>query len=182
MSRAALTLAEALGHPAGRRVVVAVLSPRQTLTWWTATGGGTPHLWQADTPHRVTGCLAAGVALTEAASLAAAEAAAGSYFWDSSAGRVYVRLAADADPRGQVVQAVLRFAVATHPKLFAGEPFEPRLFGVPDVSLRIPERFGGRPEYGGGTVELANEDGWFDALAGLEWDAGRVDLYVGVDL
>lgn len=169
--------------PAARRVAALILEAGQRLAHWTQDATY-PAAWYAATPHRVVAVAEDGEALASVASVATCAAAAGRYYWAAAAGRVYVRpRVAGGDPRAAVVLARVRFGVATHARA-GGDfplPFAGRLVGVPELSLRVEAEFGEPAQVGGGDVELANGDGWADALAGLDWSSGAVELYLGTE-
>lgn len=79
------------------------------------------------------------------------------------------------------VQAFAAFYFASAAKILDGRFYDPRLLGAPDLSQRIEPRFGGIGQIGGGTLTLANADGYFDSMQDYQWDAGTVTMRIGVD-
>ncbi len=175
-----MTLEQALGEPVSRLVVLATIRAGQTLEIWTQDATHTA-LWWAETSLAVEGVRENGAELTAAADLATANTTRGSYYWDQDAGRVYVHPAA-ANPHEALIQALVVVRVANHPKRWGSERFEPRLSGPVGVSIRVPERFGGLGQVGGGRLVIEAGDGWADALEGLDFDAGSVTLELGADV
>ncbi len=160
-----MTLEEALAHPASRKVLLVTLVAGEHLYAWTDNGDGT---FTAQTPREVVGLRVDGADQTPG------------WTWDRTAGTVTVDSAVLGDPREHVVLAMVALRFATEPKVF-DEPWWPRVERVPDVSLRTEAEFGGLTQIGGGTLELANGDGFFDGLE-LDWAAGWCELKLGVDL
>ncbi len=161
-----MTLEEALAHPASRKVLLVTLVVGEHLYAWTDNGDGT---YTATTANEVVGLRVDG---TDQAN---------GWTWDAAAGTVTVDSAVLEDPREHVVQVMVALRFATEPKVF-DEPWWPRVERVPDVSLRTEAEFGGLTQIGGGTLELANGDAFFDGLDGLDWSAGWCELRLGVDL
>lgn len=78
--------------------------------------------------------------------------------------------------------AIVGHYFSSRPKTFRDTPWMPRINTIPGLSLRVPDQFAGLAQIGGGRLTLNNEDGYFDDLRNLNWDAGEVRLELGVDL
>lgn len=171
-------LTDALEHPNIRRVFLVEVTAGQRLTFWTLNAGTT---WWASTTLEVSGVEENGVALTSRASIALVDANPGSYYFDAAAQRVYVHCTGGSSPYTKTLQAQVAFWFANHPKIFNGHYYEPRLDTVPNVSMRIERKFTGISQIGGGVLGMLNQDGYFDSLVDLQWDAGLVVVAFGVD-
>lgn len=80
------------------------------------------------------------------------------------------------------VQAMAALYFSTVEKVLDNRHYEPRVLGAPNLSQRIEPRFGGIGQIGGGTLTLANVDGFFDDKQDWQWDAGTVQMRIGVDV
>ncbi len=120
--------------------------------------------------------------LASQSSQAQCEARVGSYYYDPVTRAVYVNPPARSSVYDAFWQARLIFYMSSCPKDLRGKYWEPRLLSVPNLSLRIEPRFGGIGQIGGGSLTLNNADGYFDQLDGLQWDAGRAVIEMGLDL
>lgn len=174
-----MPVSEAILHPTAAVVILAEITASAWLRAWimdgTLTNSGKIAL--AKEPESVT--WNGTTALTEQASAALVDTNAGSWHWDGAL--LWVR-----PPSGSLyagtVTAMLRFHVANRQKILDGRFWEPRLLGSPAISQRIEPIFGGVGQIGGGTLELNNADGYFDQWQDLRWDAGSVQLKIGIDL
>jgi len=175
-----VTLADALKEPTSRLVVLATIRAGQTLEAWTQDATYT-NLWWSSTSLEVERMLEDGSDLTTTADLATANGTDGSYYWDRAAGRVYVNPTA-ANPHQALIQARVVVRVANHPKRWGAERFEPRMAERVGVSIRVPERFGGLGQIGGGRLVIEAGDGWADGIEALDFDAGTVTLELGADV
>lgn len=173
-------LADRLDFPNLRKIVLAEVTAGLALRQWTLSAGRT-YTWEALTDHRIASVRAAGAALTSRASVALVESNAGSYYWDQAAGKVHVHPAGSVSPYAQTIQALVAFHWATEPRVFNGIYYEDRIASLPTLTQRIEARFGDPGKIGSGEIALKNEDGFFDRLTGLQWDAGRVVLKLGAE-
>jgi hypothetical protein len=119
-------------------------------------------------------------ALTARASAALVDANAGSYYWDGTT--LWVRPPLGLSIFSATVQATVAFYWANHPKILNNRWYDPRLKSAPGLSQRIETRFDTPSQTGGGNISLANNDGAFNALQDLQWDAGTISLRVGADV
>jgi hypothetical protein len=179
--RAFSTFAEWADYPVASRVVLLEIQPAQLLTGWQATTA-TTGVFQAAFPARVqTSVIAGGLyrrldgieengeALTQVGSVAAADAAPGSWFYDGST-TVYVSTTTGSNPSVLAsVNAVFTVFMATEAlDVAGGELYEGRLAGtLPQVDGQVDSLFGAKV-YTTGEFTLANGDGLFDSLA-TEW-------------
>lgn len=119
--------------------------------------------------------------LTQRTTIADVDANAGSWYWDPSANVLYVRA-----PSGQTVfsgtyLATVQFYFANKPKTFNNNYYDPRLKSIPRLSIRIEAAFSGSSQMGSGSCDILNNDGYFDALDSLHWDAGSAVFKMGID-
>lgn len=135
--------------------------------------------WKVVEADRVVQVFANGDELTLAADSAGVISTAGTWFWDRT--YLWVHLAADADPGepDQNVVAMVRFDLASEDTDLDGVPWTGRLKSLPGASLRIEDEFDSLSQISGGSLVAANNDGFFDSRFGLQWDAGRTQLYFG---
>lgn len=179
-----MTLAQALAYPNSRKVLLAAITAGKRLVGWTNDGTYT-NTWRVQLGGlRVTAVSENGTALTARASAALCNTNDGSWFWDETADRLYVNPTAS-NANASVIVATVGVGVGTFGKtprgIGADQVYWGRLLGVPELSLRIPDRFGEVGQVGGGTLTVANGDGWAERLGELDWDAGQVSLKLGVD-
>lgn len=179
-----MTLTEALRYPNSRKVLLASITAGKRLVGWTNDGTYT-NTWRVQLGGlRVASVTENATALTSKVSATACNSADGSYYWDETADRLYVNPTAS-NANSSVIVAIVQLGVGTFGKtprgISADQVYWSRLLGVPDLSLRVPERFGAVGQVGGGTLVVANGDAWAERLGELDWDAGRVSLKLGVD-
>lgn len=84
-------------------------------------------------------------------------------------------------PFDNIILAIVKFHFSNTPKLFSNHFYDPRLTNIPNLSLRIESKFSGVGQIGGGDCSFANSDRYFDALAELNWEAGRATFKMGID-
>ncbi|MEW6304700.1 MAG: hypothetical protein AB1705_14590 [Verrucomicrobiota bacterium] len=144
---------------------------------WVLTSGRTI-TYEVATSLDVTEVKCNGVALTERASVGLVDSNPGS--WIQQSGFLYVS-APTGTPFDKTIIATVAFRFATRQKIFNNQDYSPRLISAPSLQLRIEEDFGGVGQIGGGTLVLANNDGFFDNKEDLLWDYGRVTVKVGFD-
>ena len=118
-------------------------------------------------------------ALTVRASIALVDANPGSYYWDGS--YVYIRPTGGKNIYSDTYTATLGFYFSNRPKFLNSVQYDPRINSVPVLSLRIESRFSGIGQIGGGHCVLSNNDGYFDTLDGVQWDAGHAQFKMGCD-
>ena len=175
-------LTDALDHPDITRNFLATVTAGYAPLVWTLDTGTT---YYAAITRPVVDFKEDGSSLTEQSDLATTRSTTGSWFYDATNSRVYVNPTAGADPYTKTLQAFYVFYYSFHPKVFtiSGDDvyFEPRLKSLPNLSLRVEAKFSGVSQIGGGSLTFNNEDGEFDSLIDLQWDAGSVVLRLGVD-
>jgi hypothetical protein len=176
--RAFSTYEEWVDYPYASRIVLLELQPAELITGWTATAA-TTGVFQAAFPCRVQTALIAGglyrrldgieengEPLTQVGSVAAADAAPGSWFYDGSS-TVYVSTTTGSNPTVLAsVNAVFTIFMATEAlDVAGGELYEGRLSGtLPQVDGQVDSLYGAKV-YTTGEFTLANGDALFDALA-----------------
>jgi len=174
------TLTDRLEYPNVKKVFLLEVTAGERLLLWTLTAAQTD-TYEATTSQYVTDLKEDGVSLVEKTSIATVEATAGTWWWDQSAGKVYVHPTGDDDPFGYTMQAVCSFLFSSEPRIYNGRYYDPRIETVPKLSLRVERKFGDVGQIGGGSVVLENNDGYFDDLVSLQWDAGEVIFKIGAD-
>lgn len=158
----------------------------ERLLFWTAAGGGLSNTYYAPTvagPSRTVEAVKEnGASLTERASAALVDANAGSWWWDRANARIYVHPTGSVSPYSKTLQGVLQFHFTDRVgRIYNGVYYDPRVKSLPSISMRIEEQFGGTGQIGGGKLEFNNEDGFFDRLSMLDWNAGSVSVKMGAD-
>lgn len=147
---------------------------------WIAAGGGFTNTFKSPlTLNILSVWFNVTTALTLRASIALVDANAGSWFSDGT--YIYVRPPTGESMYGNAVNysAMIGFYFADKAGVYNGRFYNGRLRSAPSISLRIDETFGGVGQFGGGTLALINNDGYFTALKNLQWDAGRAVLKFG---
>ena len=173
-------LTDVLAFPDLRRVVLLEVTSGEHLKFWTLTAGKT-YTYEAMTTNRVTWVKENGAYLYLRSGIDAVEAEDGTWFWNQSAGKVYIHPTGDASPYTKTIQAIVFFPFATEGRVINGIYYEGRILSLPSLSMRIENKFGSPGQIGSGNVELNNDDGFFDTLTGLQWDAGEAVLKLGAD-
>lgn len=130
---------------------------------------------------KIVGVKENGVALGERSSIDNVEAEAGTWFYWKVIGRLCVHPTSSGSPYGKTIQATVFFPFSTISRVINGMYYEGRIRSLPTLSMRVEKSFGDPGQIGSGNVTLANEDGFFDSLTGLQWDAGQSVLKFGVD-
>jgi hypothetical protein len=181
-----LTIEDVLARANARPIITAEVVAGLHLYHWTQDGTYTNCYYTACT-LRVEGVNEDGAALTERASLTLCNNNAGSYYWDRTNNRIYVR-STTATPYLYTMQALVLFAWSNHPREIDGVPYQPRIAGFPSLDLSIPARFTAQAVARGGSLEVEQAQGstpgapgLFDGLQGIDWDAGHVIVRFGAD-
>jgi hypothetical protein len=187
------TFAELIAASDRRLVVLAELNPHERLIGWTKTGGRT-HVYQVSAaPVFQESVVTGGVYrkldhvrenrstfYTVAASVAACDAAAGSYYWDTTAGVLYVHTSGGGSPATYTaVFACWRLFCASTGLVLdltpgdsaTGVYFHPWLEGsIPRLSSVRPDLRFGATLTPTGDVSLTNGHGFFNTLlSGSRW-------------
>jgi hypothetical protein len=157
----------------------------ERLQFWTL-GGGLTNTYYAPTvagaSRTVEDVKENGTSLTERASTALVDASAGSWYWDRTNSRVYVHAAGSVSPYSKSLQAMLQFYFTDRiGRTCNGVFYDPRVKSLPVLSMRIEDKFGKVGQIGGGKIEFHNEDGFFDTLSTLDWNAGTVRILMAAD-
>ena len=157
----------------------------ERLKHWTAAGGGYTNTYYATTiagaSRPVNAVNENGTALTERASIALTNSNAASWYWDRTNSRIYVHPTGSVSPYTKTIQSTLMFCFAIRAEVLNGRYYEGRLSELPMLSSRVETKFGDPGKIGGGNISFQNEDGFFDALASLDWNAGTCTLKMGAD-
>ncbi len=150
-----------------------------------AAGGGYSNTYYASTvagPSRpVNAVNENGVALTERASIALTDANAASWYWDRTNARVYVHPTGSVSPYTKTVQVMLMFCFSIRAEVLDGRYYDGRVSELPTITSRVETKFGDPAKLGGGDISFQNEDGFFDSLASLDWNAGTCTIKMGAD-
>ncbi len=158
----------------------------ERLIHWTAAAGGLANTWFASTiagsSRTVEQVMESGAALTERASTALVDANAGSWYWDRATARIYVHCTGSASPYAKSLQAMIQFYFTDRAgRIYNGIYYDPRVMNLPTLSMRVEAKFGDAPQIGGGKLELSNQDGFFDLLSHLDWNAGATRILMAAD-
>jgi hypothetical protein len=173
-------LTDRLAFPNLRKVFLIEGTAGQRLILWTLTPAQT-NTYETTTALRVSDVKEDGVSLTPRSSIAQVEANESSYYWDQSAGKIYVHCTDDVLPAERTLQAIVSFYFSNYPRVYNGIYYDPRISSLPKLSIRVEKQFGKVGQLGAGNVILRNEDGYFDLLSALQWDAGVAVMKMGVD-
>jgi hypothetical protein len=173
-------LTDRLPFPGSKKVFLIEQTAGEQLNLWALAAGQTYTYWCATVLH-VDDVKENGISITAQASIANVEANAASYFWDQAAGRVYVHCTGGVAPTTKTLQAIVSFFFSTEGRVYNGIYYDPRIKALPSLSMRVERVFGDPGQLGSGTAIYENGDGFFDLLSGLQWDAGRVVLKMGID-
>lgn len=204
--QAAPTFTDFLRWPNREVVRVAILRPRFRLSGWTAVGGSAPNTYQIALPRMVFTALVTGglfrqcvgvkenaTALIPLGSVAAVDAAAGSWYWDSTAEILYAHSSTGSDPDTfTVYHAEVEFRFATTGLVIdltdgvatSGLYHHPWLTSdVPSVTSRIEDFFFGQKVTATSRITLVNAHFlWYHLLApdgDYWWPNTKVTFYVG---
>ncbi len=185
------TLATVLEHPDIARIFLSEI-----------TVGRIPKLWTQDTTAYWTDATLPddskynrswsvddvkdnGTSLTKVADIATVKSTSNSWTYDFATNRVYINISNN--PYQRTVQVVYKFYFSTTPKVFQDASgtdhyYEPRIKSVPNMSLRVEATFSAVTQIGGGNISMNNEDGFFDKLVDLQWNAGKTVVYLGAEV
>jgi len=135
-----------------------------------------------DTTEEIVAVKIDGSSLTERSSASDCETLPGSFFFDSQNGKLYVS-ASSGSVYGKSVVAIAKLYVSSKEKDLAGRYYDPRLTGIPRLSMRIEKTFGGVGQISIGSLKLANLDGAYDAREGYLWANAdtKISLLIGYD-
>ncbi len=201
------TFAEWLRRPDRTCVVLAEFDPTLEVSGWTAVGVSAPHTYCASLARvcqqsllpggltrRCVGVKQNATSLTEQEDVDEVDANPGSWYWDEEAETLYVHTTTGSDPDlFTVMQAVVRFYIATHPVVLnridddpdTGIYYQPWLDGVlPTIVTEVEDMFFGQKLLATtGNVQLLNATGIFDTLVAPDglyhWKNKSVRFYVG---
>jgi hypothetical protein len=154
------------------KIVLAWMQASQRAMVWTVHSGS---IYYKDVPEFVTGVIQDGTSLTNATSVAGIDAA-GKWFFDPTAKRLYVRTTGSADPDSVFVRLNYRLFFSNAPidlpwDLSTGTDVEylPIIQSTSQFGYEIdPDQFGVALE-GQGEIVLENTDGYMDARFERYW-------------
>ena len=173
------TFTDRLVYPNLKKVILLEVTAGQHLRHWTLTAGSVYETTSvAGASRHVIDVREDGVSLTQGASTSLSAA---SWYWDQAAAKLYVRCTGSVSPYTVTLQALVQFCFSDTGRIYNGIYYDSRLTAMPSLSMKIERQFGEPGKLGTGNVELANGDGFFDALSGLQWDAGTVTVKMGAD-
>lgn len=179
------TLTDRLPWPNIGSNILAECTAGERLKHWTAAGGGYTNTYYASTIAGASRPANAvnenGVALTERASIALVDANAASWYWDRTNARIYVHPTGSVSPYTKSIQAMLMFCFSVRAEILDGRYYDGRASELPTITSRVETKFGDPGKLGGGNISLQNEDGLFDSLASLDWNAGTCTVKMGAD-
>lgn len=122
------------------------------------------------------------MALRQAASLTQVQSESSTFYWDTAARGVYFHLDDHNRPAlHRMVLGVVK-AFANEAGQYGNTMYEGRLKSAPNLEQRRDPLFYGRLEFGGGTVQLVNDDGELDLMAEeLDLFGNAARLFLGFD-
>ena len=175
-----MTVAQAIQRPTASVVILAEITAGVWCRAWVVDGTYT-NTYKVNIAEEIDSVKWNGTTtLTERASAALVDANAGSWYWDGAT--LWVR-PVSGSIFDAVVQAFAIFRFSNPKSKILNDLFwDPRLLSAPNISQRIEPVFGGVGQIGGGSMTLANADGYFDGMQDYQWRAGVVTLKIGVDL
>lgn len=169
-----------IAKPESKKVYLAEVYPAQNLIDWDLTSGMTytyeipiVNLPQVSFLPQFEELTENGTALTEKTSIAEVEANAGSWFFDQSAKKVYIHTTGGDDPDGRTdgiynytILAFFHLYFGSEPKIFDNNYYYPRIAegGLSDLSVSSRTIYFGTQTTGNGSLNLQNEDKFFDQL------------------
>lgn len=167
----------ALQYPASKKILAVTMAAGKRFVLWTQDATA----WYSPCTDICIAAKENGTDLAAASSLANCKATDGSYWLDTSNDRLYVNPVASS-PYDSVIVGTLAFYVSNFGKVLNDNLYKARINSLPDVVISVPEQLGDQGHVGGGTIKLDNGDGYFNDLIGLDWDAGYIEMSLGVDV
>jgi len=183
-------------------IVLVEITPKQKLAGWSKTAGRT-NVWEITFENfvgtdiqkgglyrKLTGLRQNDVDLTEVASIAACDAAAGSWYYDEqslgSTSTLYCSTTGSVDPDLYTAMvSFFRIHLASHPRIFGRIIYDPRLTAeaLPSVTESTEDLFWGPVKrVASGELSISNADGMFDRLSATwAWKNAKVRVYFGGD-
>lgn len=140
--------------------------------------------------YKITAVSGDGTALTERASKSLVNANVGSWYHDRANRLLYIRTATNT-PWNEVILPTISLAFSSATRVMENRVYDGRILSIPQLSQRIEPFFGGVVQNGGGALDLANNDGLFNALylgeqqpdpEAIVWENATVTLKYGVDV
>ena len=176
-----MTVAEAIQKPTSTLILLAEITAGVWCRAWVVHATHT-NSYTVAMPDEVTSVKwNRATSLTYRASAALVNSNAGSWYWDRATETLYVR-PVSGSIFSNVVQAFVTFYFANPTaKTLNNRFYDPRLISAPALSQRIEAMFGDVAQIGGGSIVLADVDGYFATRQGYQWNAGSVVLKLGVD-
>lgn len=176
-----MTVSEAIQKPTSTLIILAEITAGVWCRAWVVHATHT-NSYTVAMPDEVTSVKwNRATTLTQQSSAANVNSNAGSWYWDRATETLYVR-PVSGSIFANVVQAFVTFYVSNPtPKTLDNRFYDPRLLSAPALSQRIEATFGDVAQIGGGSMSLANVDGFFNTRQHYRWNAGGVVLKLGVD-
>lgn len=176
-----MTVAEAIQKPTSTLIILAEITAGVWCRAWVVDGTLTNSYSIAMADEVTSVKWNRDTTLTQQSSAADVNSNAGSWYWDRAASLLWVR-PVSGSIFANVVQAFVTFYVGNPTAKTLNDRFyDPRLVSAPALSQRIEAMFGDVAQIGGGSLVLANVDGFFNTRQHYQWNAGGVVLKLGVD-
>lgn len=179
-----LTLDQALAKTDIRPRALISIEPRAKIEGWFLTGGKTFTYESSWTERRPSKLEEDGTALTEKTSTAEVEAADGSWFWDRTAGKIYVHTSGDDSPANYTIllETVYRFCGINGGSIeWDGHVWEPFIISAPTIADSVPDLFFSQVKTEQISFSMQNSEGYFDVISRLfYWENAIVKVYYGV--
>ena len=135
-----------------------------------------------DSVDIITGVIVNGVELTAGASVDDVVNHNGYWFWDGAASQsLIISMPDGSNPmaRGVTVEAMATMYFSDGPTDAGGFAWQARISSWPGLSRSVTADFSSITQVGGGSIELANADHYFDQRRTYNWDAGWARLIMG---
>lgn len=176
-----MTVSEAIQKPTSTLIILAEITAGVWCRAWVVDGTLTNSYSIAMADEVTSVKWNRDTTLTQQASAADVNSNAGAWYWDRAASLLWVR-PVSGSIFANVVQAFVTFYVGNPTAKTLNDRFyAPRLVSAPALSQRIEAMFGDVAQIGGGSLVLANVDGFFNTRQHYQWNAGGVVLKLGVD-
>lgn len=191
----ATTFAALIAEQAPEIVALVEVNAGQQFTGWALTSGIVYEVAVGQLPavhsfRTIASCKADGVALTQRSSIATVQANPGSFWHDTSAGKLYVSMSDSGTPADNIVVGDFTlYWSGGHPRrggavVFNGNVYYPHLDAesLPRVKMQTADPYFGTAITSAGTISLMNDGGGFDVLAvRYVWQDRSITIKLGGD-
>lgn len=178
-----LTYDQLIKETDSEKVYLAEIEPAKKMTGWQlATGQSNTYQVTVDPGMVVVELKEEGNYLTSKSSVLEVESNPGSWYFDASTEILYAHTSDGTDPDTHYMTAYFLMVFSTHPRVFNGRFYQPRIARIPEFRQTVNEKKAGNTIQSSGRLTLLEDSEdpfWSEMLYKYNWLNKRVTIKLG---